>query len=45
MSYLGQFRTSSRVIAMSALLPTTDMNDRRINVRFVPTPDMSFNRW
>ena len=30
--FVGQFRTSARVIAMSALLPTTDVNDRRINV-------------
>ena len=43
MSYLGQFRTSSRVIAMSALLPITDMNDRRINVRFVPGSEVAIH--
>jgi hypothetical protein len=36
MSEVGQTRTSAGATAMSAVPPITDINDRRINVGFVP---------
>jgi hypothetical protein len=40
MSALGQKRTFSRSIAMSALPPKADIAQRGLDVRFVPIADM-----
>jgi hypothetical protein len=40
MSDLGHKQTSSSECSMSAVPPIADINDRRINVRFVPEPEV-----
>jgi hypothetical protein len=41
MSPLGQKRTFSRSVAMSAIPPKADIGKRRLDVRFVPEADYS----